>query len=280
MDSTPLNPPASARTLPDGTVLRDLLGQAELDDAVKLQEETWGAGFTERVPAAILLVGQKIGGISAGAFSSSGALIGFVFGLTGVRNGCLVHWSDMLAVRPEAQGRHLGEALKHYQRERCRAIGVETMYWTYDPFVARNAHLNLNRLGATIDRFVPDMYGANTNSPMHGNLGTDRFVAAWAVNTEPMPMSDDASLLTGIPCAGGPPGTAPADDQPLPDVDAVCVHVPSDYHALLAHDLELARLWRASARRAFVNYLGNGWQVSAFIPSRDGDATYLITRSA
>jgi predicted GNAT superfamily acetyltransferase len=268
------------RKLPDGTVLRDLRGQAELDDAVRLQEETWGGGFTERVPAAILLVGQKIGGVSAGAFAPSGALVGFVFGLTGVKNGRLVHWSDMLAVHPDARGRHLGEALKHYQRERCRTIGVETMYWTYDPFVARNAYLNLCRLGATIDQFVPDMYGANTNSPMHGNLGTDRFVAAWAVSTDPAPMSGDAGLLAGVPIAGGPPGSAPDSSHPLPDAGTVAVAVPNDYHTLLAHDLELARAWRASARRAFVNYLGNGWRVSAFIPSVDGDATYLLTRSA
>jgi predicted GNAT superfamily acetyltransferase len=268
----------SERKLPDGTVLRELRGQAELDEAVRLQEETWGAGFTERVPAAMLLVGQKIGGVSAGAFTPAGALIGFVFGLTGVKNGRLVHWSDMLAVRAEGRGRHLGEALKHYQRERCRAIGVETMYWTYDPFVARNAYLNLNRLGATIDQFVPDMYGTNTNSPMHGSLGTDRFVAAWAVSTEPVPMSGDPALLAGVPVAGGPPGIAPDSTHPLPDADVVAVAVPNDYHALLGRDLELARAWRASARRAFVNYLGNGWHVSAFIPSVDGDATYLLSR--
>lgn len=236
------------RKLPDGTVLRDLRGQAELDDAVLLQEETWGAGFTERVPSAILLVGQKIGGISAGAFAPSGALLGFVFGLTGVKDGRLVHWSDMLAVRPEARGRHLGEMLKRYQRERCRTIGVETMYWTYDPFVARNAYLNLNRLGATIDRFVPDMYGANTNSPMHGNLGTDRFVAAWAVSTEPSPMRGDAALLAGVPIAGGPPGGAPDGDHPLPDANTVAVAVPNDYHALLSRDLSW--LARGAFRRA------------------------------
>ena len=266
------------RKLPDGTILRDLRGQAELDDAVRLQEQTWGSGFTERVPAAILLVGQKIGGVSAGAFSPGGTLVGFVFGLTGLKSGRLVHWSDMLAVDPAARGRHLGEALKRYQRERCRAIGVETMYWTYDPFVARNAYLNLNRLGATIDQFVPDMYGTNTNSPMHGNLGTDRFVAAWAVSTDSVPMQSDAALVNGVPVAGGPPGSAPDSSQPLPDAKAVAVRIPNDYHALLARDIELARAWRMSARRAFVNYLDNGWHVSAFVPSPDGDATYLLTR--
>jgi predicted GNAT superfamily acetyltransferase len=164
-------------TFADGIVIRELATHDERAAAVRLQEATWGAAFTERVPAAILLVGQKLGGVSAGAFAPDGAMLGFVFGLTGVKNGSLVHWSDMLAVREDAQGRHIGRALKHYQRDRCRALGVETMYWTFDPFVARNARLNLSRLGARVDEFVQDMYGTNTNSPAHGPLGTDRFVA-------------------------------------------------------------------------------------------------------
>ena len=49
----------------------------------------------------ILLVAQKVGGVAAGAFDGQGKLMGFVFGLTGVENGAIVHWSDMLAVRPE-----------------------------------------------------------------------------------------------------------------------------------------------------------------------------------
>ena len=270
-------PQPEVRTLPDGAVLRDLQGQAELDDALKLQEETWGEGFKECVPPAILLVAQKIGGIAAGAFSVSGALVGFVFGLTGVRGGHLVHWSDMLAVRPERQGRGLGVALKRYQRDRCRAIGVETMHWTFDPFVARNAHLNLNRLGARVDEFVPDMYGTRTGSPLH-DLGTDRFVVSWPVRDEPSPLPEGDALLAGVPCAGGPPGRGPGASEPLPHADVVAVRVPNDCGALRERDLEQARAWRASARRAFAHYLGLGWQVSAFVPSRDGDASYVLTK--
>lgn len=266
-----------ARALPDGTILRDLRGQPELEAAVRLQEATWGEGFRERVPPSILLVAQKIGGIAAGAFPPSGALGGFVFGLTGVRDGSLVHWSDMLAVRPELRGRGLGEALKRYQRERCRALGVEAIHWTFDPLVARNAQLNLNRLGARVDEFVPDMYGTSTGSPLH-DLGTDRLVVSWPVSVEPEPLPADPVLLQGVPCAGGPPGSAPADGEPLPDADAVAVSVPRDADALQQQDAARARAWRASARRAFSRYLGRGFRVSAFVTPRGGDPAYLLTR--
>jgi predicted GNAT superfamily acetyltransferase len=263
-------------TLGDGTVIRDLANQSEIGEAVRIQEETWGAGFTERVPAAILLVAQKIGGVSAGAFSPDGRLLGFVFGLTGVRDGRLVHWSDMLAVRPEAQGRHLGEALKHFQHDRCRELGVETIYWTFDPFVARNAHLNLNRLGATVEEFVPDMYGTNTNSRMHGALGTDRFIVAWPVHAEPVPMSSDRALLAGVPVVGGAAGDVTTPLTPFPAAGAVAVRIPRDYQTLLADDLERVRAWRVSARRAFLHYLPLGYRVTAFVPDPAADATYLL----
>jgi predicted GNAT superfamily acetyltransferase len=263
-------------TLGDGTVIRDLAGQQEIADAVRIQEETWGKGFTERVPGAMFIIAQKIGGVAAGAFSPQGRLLGFVFGLTGVRNGQLVHWSDMLAVRPEAQGRHVGEALKHWQRDCCRERGVVTIYWTFDPFVARNAHLNLNRLGACVEEFVPNMYGAFTNSRIHGALGTDRFIVAWPVNAEPALHRPDRAVLAGAPIVAGSGGRVAS--APFPDARAVVIRIPRDYEALLSGDVGHAKAWREAARDAFLHYLPLGYRVSAFVPDPAGDAAYLLTR--
>lgn len=261
-------------TLADGTVIRPLASHDERAEAVRLQEETWGAGFSEKVPAAILLVAEKTGGVAAGAFAADGRLLGLIFGLTGVRDGTLVHWSDILAVRAEAQGRRLGEALKRYQRDRCRAIGVVRMYWTFDPFVARNAYLNLTVLGARVDEFVPDMYGTATNSPVHGSLGTDRFVALWPVRDEPVPLPADAGLAAQARVVASRDGLA----RELPDVPVVGVRIPGDYAVLLMGDLGVARTWRAAARVAFQHYLARGYHVSAFVPGQGGDATYILAR--
>jgi chorismate synthase len=258
-------------TLADGTVIRALASHEEREEAVRIQEETWGAGFSEKIPAAMLLVAEETGGIAAAAVAPSGRMLGFIFGVSGVRDGKLVHWSDMLAVRKEAQGRKLGEAMKRYQRDRCRALGIEKMYWTYDPFVAKNAHLNLNLLGARVEEFVVDMYGTATNSPMHGSLGTDRFVVAWPITSEPSPLP--AHLSHGAPVVAGP-GVAP---DPFPDLPSVAVTIPHDYAGLLAGDLAVARAWRLAARHAFTHYLGRGYRVSAFAPGRGRDAAYLLS---
>lgn len=264
-------------TLADGITLRPLVTHAERASAVRLQDDTWGAGFSERVPAAILMIAEKIGGVAAGAFGPDDALLAFVFGLTGVRHGALVHWSDMLAVRPDARGRHLGEALKHYQRERCRALGVVTMYWTFDPFVARNAHLNLNRLGATVAEFIPDMYG-DTGSRAHA-LGTDRFVAAWPVQSDPAVTRATLTSLAGAPIVADDGSVAATPAPPtLSAADVVAVPVPHDLSALVANDLPRAKAWHLSARRAFAHYLNDGYHVTAFIPGSPGNAHYLLGR--
>ncbi len=267
-------------TLSDGTVIRPLSTHDERAEAVRLEEETWGAGFSEKVPAAILLVAERVGGVAAAAFAPDGRMLGFVFGLTGVMDGTLVHWSDILAVRADAQGRGLGRALKQYQRERCRVIGVERMFWTFDPFVARNAHLNLNVLGARVAEFVPDMYGTATNSPVHGSLGTDRLVAEWDLRGQPTPLPSDATILTGVPVAGGSPERASGESSGLPDGGVIAIEVPRDYSALLAGEISRARAWRASARRAFLHYLGRGYRVTAFVPGGAAtDATYVLSSS-
>jgi len=82
---------------------------------------------------------------------------------------------------PEFSNR-FSRQLKLFQRDAVRAIGVGTMYWTFDPLVARNARLNLVTLGASVAEYVTDMYGANTSSALHQGLGTDRFIAAWQLD--------------------------------------------------------------------------------------------------
>src|SRR5439155_14564768 len=157
----------------DGILIRRVETQAEYDECVRIQDETWGADFNERVPSTIFQVSQYLGGVTAAAFAPSlDTMLGFVFGMTGVQEGQLVHWSDLLAVRPEARDRGIGRRLKLFQRSLVLELGVTRMLWTYDPLVARNAQLNLNVLGAAVTEYVPEMYGAETRSALHDAIGT------------------------------------------------------------------------------------------------------------
>jgi chorismate synthase len=254
--------------------IRPFQSHADRAKCVALQELTWGSGFTERVPAAMLLVAQKLGGVCAGAFDDQDRMLGFVFGVTGLKDGKLVHWSDMLAVHPDAQGQKLGERLKAYQRAECRALGIETIYWTYDPLVARNAHLNLTRMGARAEEYVEAMYGEGTNSPLQGDMPTDRFVVAWPVDS-----AASAPALESAPSASIEVVGANAEERPLVEAPNVIVRAPRDISALAASDIAQARRWRMATRRAFSHYLSRGYRVAGFIADADG-GRYLLTSNS
>ena len=62
-------------------------------------------------------------------------------------------------------------------------MGITRVYWTFDPLESKNAHLNLNKLGAVAREYVQDMYG-QTDSPLHSGIGTDRLVPTWTLDSE------------------------------------------------------------------------------------------------
>ena len=243
----------------DGITFRRVASLEEYQECVAIQEEIWGPGFRELVPSAMLMVAQKMAGVCAGAFGADGRMLGFVFGITGLRHGVLSHWSDMMAVRREARGAHVGERLKQYQRDLCLAVGATTMYWTFDPLVARNAHLNLMRLGARPSEYVVNMYGSNTGSPLHGALETDRWIASWD-------LTRSAPVLRA-PVADAPLVVRPSADGLVPimsafvDVPAVRVAIPPDHEQF---SIETRIAWRLATRDALLHYLARGYEVTRF----------------
>lgn len=247
--------------------IRPLRTLDELRACVTLQRETWGDEFTDVVPTSILKVSQRVGGVAAGAFDDTGKLLGFVYGLTGVEDGSIVHWSDMLAVRPEARNYGLGRRLKEFQRHAMQKIGGVVIYWTYDPLVARNAHLNFNVFGVRIDQYVEDMYG-DTESPLHQGIGTDRFIVAWPVPDAEVRRRLDETHAAGADAALREAPILNAGNATQAAVirgDAARVEVPTDINALQQSDRDQAIRWRHSTRAAFRRALDAGLTVQGFV---------------
>lgn len=264
--------------------IRPLASQADYRACVALQRETWGADFQDAVPPSILLVSQKVGGVAAGAFDRDDRLLGFVFGLTGVENGAVVHWSDMLAVRPEAQNLGIGRRLKEYQRAAVARLGARVIYWTYDPLVARNAHLNFNVFGVRVVEYARDMYGDETGSDLHRGIGTDRLVVGWPVadadlerrrretrHAREHPGFRDAPILGDAErpdhSAQGAIGRAPL----------LRIAVPDDVASILAADPARALRWRETTRAAFAAAFAAGYAVAGFVGAGDqAQGHYLL----
>ncbi len=257
-------------------LIRPFSSRDDYEACTAFQEEVWGDGFSERVSAAILMIANRIGGLSAGAFDRDGELQGFVFGLTGVREGGLVHWSDMLAVRSHLRDQGLGTRLKHYQREVLLGRGVSRMHWTFDPLQSRNAYVNFAKLGIVSREYVRDMYG-ETGSPLHGGVGTDRLVATWEMDSRrasqrmteenPPPQKEE---WVELPWAlkGRVEGTFPLPGSPdlTLEAPAVCVSIPWDIEGMIAQDPELALHWREATREVFRAYLSRGYEVRELLP--------------
>lgn len=254
--------------------LRRLTSDEDYAACVELQLATWGRQFAEVAPANLLQVAQKVGGVTAGAFDAAGRLLGFVFGLTGVRDGRLVHWSHMLAVAPEARDLGLGTRLKKLQRELLLPLGVEAVYWSFDPLEARNAHVNLNHLGGEIAEYVEEMYAGDMGSELSRGIGTDRFVVEWKIASDRVARilageREDPARFAGAPVVNEE-GRMPDPEVGLPDLPRLRVEVPATIQTLKAHSLEEARAWRAGTRAAFEHYLAAGYRVAAFFRDPEG----------
>lgn len=253
--------------------LRSFSTPADYAECVRLQRITWGQEFKELVPPVILKLTQKVGGIAAGAFTEAGRMVGFVYGLTGYRNGVPVHWSHMLAVEPEFEGMGIGRRLKELQRDMLLEGGITSVSWTFDPLVARNAHLNYNRLGAAVTEYVEDMYGTDTGSLLHSGLGTDRFVVEWSLDDRRVKEILAGRAVKLDPCITNAPivnsvesgeEVVPVERGDLPEAPVLRIEIPKDIERIKTEALELGKRWRASSRRACRFYLDRGYSVTGF----------------
>jgi len=141
-----------------------------------------------------LKICQKVGGVAAGAFAAGEP------GGDGGPGGKNASWlrlrPDRGALRPPrplvahaggppaARDLGLGTRLKLYQRDLLLPLGVESVYWSFDPLEARNAHLNLHRLGGEIEEYVEEMYADEMGSELAKGIGTDRLIVDWQIGGE------------------------------------------------------------------------------------------------
>ncbi len=254
-----------------------------------LQREVWGQNLSEVVTASLAQIVQKIGGVAAGAFEARGTMVGLVFGFTGFNHGRPVHWSHMLAVKSCLRDTGIGRKLKLYQREVLLRLGIKDVYWTYDPLVARNAHLNLNALGVEVSDYVPDMYGTGEDSDLFRGIGTDRFIVVWRINSHHV-----ESILAGnrptdlSPWSESPLAVSrnnPSNSASAPQTTDVLhasyirVEVPPDIHVVRDALPVIAAEWRLATRRAFQQYFATGYRVRGFYRDEEAGRCFYCLRA-
>src|SRR5205807_4996529 len=167
-----------------GVEVREVFSIEEYDTCIKLQREAFGLPDLEISPRRHLIVSRMAGGWTLGAFIEE-KLVGFVHHMAAAHGDRIFGYSHMMAVAVEYQNRGVGAQLKWAQRERALAEGRDFIKWTFEPMRARNAHFNLNRLGANIREYAVNFYGTDYGNPAGKTIGmdSDRLFAGWEMRS-------------------------------------------------------------------------------------------------
>jgi len=259
--------------------LRPLRSMEDCRACIDLQRHVWGWNQTDVVPATLLHIVEYVGGLAAGAFDADNTMLGFVFGVSGVRGGELAHWSHMLGVRESARNMGVGRMLKEYQSQTLAALGIMKIYWSFDPLMAKNAYFNVERLGAKVVEYVPDMYG-KTDSPLHYGLPTDRLVVCLATGKS-VATPPDATQREGLPILTPFPRledlTMSIGDRSPP---RVLIEMPSNVLEVIESSVVAAQTWRLAVRDHLQWALSRGYSISGVhVHGPTGRSFYVVTRA-
>ena len=217
----------------DEITVRECTTIEEFDGCVHLQREAFGLPDLELSPRRHLIVSRAAGGWTLGAFAAE-RMVGFVHHLVAVRgNDEICGYSHVMAVAKDYQNKGVGARLKWAQRERVLSEGRKLIRWTWDPMLSRNAHFNLNRLGAVVDTYADNYYGMDYNSDQALGMPSDRLFATWHIDSARV-----RALASG--------SAVPIDAEPV-----ATVAIPGEWSALLKQDPQRARDEQARVRAEF-----------------------------
>ena len=256
---------------PDGYVIRSCRSITELEACVQLQQQVWGYEPAEVYPLRLFVNLAHIGGHVLGAFkrppragrqaretaAQGDELVGFVMAMPAWRDGRRYLHSLSLAVAPGHENHGLGRLLKLGQRELAIKEGIGRIEWTFDPLRAKNAFLNIERLGAIARRYQPNYYGS-VHSRLQQGLPSDRLVCEWWVRSARVRQALGEQPAGRGARARGPRAKAAAQ-----------IEIPAGFGSLVDRDPSRALAIQQSVRRKFERCFGRGLAVTGFERGKD-----------
>lgn len=224
----------------------------EFHRCVELQRQIWGEEDLEVEPVTMFVVAAHTGGQVLGAFDD-GRMIGYTLAVVGLCKGVPYLHSHMTGVLKEYRDRRVGRMLKMFQRDEALSRGIRLIQWTFDPLELRNAHFNLNRLGAICREYLPNLYGTTT-SPLHRGLATDRLLVEWRL--------DSARVVAAIQNLVKEPVEAPAmielpvelerwQSENAPEVKKVQARMREEFTKWFAKGYAAVGLYTGPGKRAY-----------------------------
>jgi predicted GNAT superfamily acetyltransferase len=264
-------------------LVRPLESIQDYRDCENIQRRIWGMhDATEIIPLHVLITAQKNGGLTAGAYDTSGNMIGMLFGFAGYTDqGKPKHCSHLMGVLHEVRRQNVGAAIKLFQRQYVLDQGLDLITWTFDPLEGVNASLNIGKLGTITHTYYHDLYGVMPDS-LNGGLPTDRFEVEWWIKSphvqkrlEGQPdhpnrqdlMAAGAEIVTPTRLEDGV--LVLADTRLDLNVDTLLVEVPTEFQAIKTVSMEHAQTWRQQTGIIFDHYFARGYRVTNFLTDRE-----------
>jgi len=227
------------------TTIRECTTIEEFDRCVALQREAFGLPDLEISPRRHLIVSHQAGGWTLGAFVAD-RMVGFVHHLAAVHGDEIFGYSHVMAVAKDYQNKGVGGRLKWAQREKALREGRKLIKWTWDPMLARNAHFNLNRLGATVEAYLDDFYGVDYGTDERLGLPSDRLSATWSIDSARV-----HAFAKGI-------------ESPFEGKRVGTIKIPAEWNALVKRDVQRARDEQTRVREEFQRAFANGLICAGF----------------
>ena len=220
--------------------IRPLTSLPDQDLGRMIFDKTWAMDAGTEITPNLLQAMIHSGAYLSGAFVD-GECVGAAFAFPATTGGLHLH-SHMTAVLDSFRDKGIGYALKVDQYKWAKQNNYKEITWTFDPLVARNAKLNVLKLGVDISAYYPNFYG---DMPDELNAGdeSDRVMASLKV------VGDVPTPKTAIS---------------IPDKSAVLIAIPDDIVAIRGKDLAENLRWRRSVRDEFVSALARGGKVIGF----------------
>ena len=233
---------------------RDLETVDDFLKCVDVQSEVWGREFA--VPHHMLISAKKFGAIAIGAFEGE-RLIGFVFGIPGIYEGRLIHYSHMTAVIQDKRYRGVGFKLKLLQRERALTQGIDLIVWTFDPLQCLNAWFNIGKLGVIVRRYSVNHYGP-LNDKINRGLESDRLYAEWWIKSRRV-----EDRISG---------------KYNRKVNGILVEIPININEIKERNIEEARKWLFKVRSELTSYLNSGYIIHDVI-KEENKCFYVLSKT-
>lgn len=249
--------------------IREVTDTPNLERIIDLEILIWGLAERDAVPSNVLHPIIQNGGVVLATYDDDqpiGLSIAFP---TNTR----ILWSHITGIHPDYRNQGIGYQLKYHQRKWAQQHGYKAIHWTFDPLQRRNAHFNINVLGASVAHFHPNFYG-QLRDGINAGLPSHRLEVRWPVDTNnktQIDNHDDSQFLLA------------SSSNYEPDLQAFTayqgslnIEIPYDINKLKRENTQAAHRWSSAVCDAFAQALLHSYEVIGFIT--DGERCwYTLT---